>query len=315
MEYKEVESLLHKYLEGTASNADSALLESWYLEQNAKEKTDLSPQEFSEDLLLIRQGLPLQGKVRKMNPWRMAAAVAAALLIFFIGYQVWRDRPGHIAQEQLATLKAPSAPRQHTLADGSIVWVNAGSALKYPERFTGSTREVYLSGEAYFDIEHNANKPFIIHTGNVTTTVLGTAFNIREDHVKHTIAVTVTRGKVSVTSGNQLLGIVSPNRQLSFNTVNQETNLRTVNAAQAIAWQKIDLKFEDVSFDQAVKTLEERFGVKIKFANDKLKNCRFTGASLNGQKLEDVLKTICDFNNAAFQTKPDGSIIIYGPGC
>jgi len=315
MENQEIATLLRRYREGTASEVEIALLESWYLSLESGDIAELSPQEFSEDLLLIGIGLPLKNKVSKLSPWRRIAAVAAALALFFIGYLGWPDIQNRLHPATLRALTVPSGQKQQlTLADGSKVWVNAGSELKYPRTFSGKTREVFLSGEAYFDIQHDG-KPFIIHTGKVITTVLGTAFNIREDKTAHTIKVTVTRGKVSVANDGKLLGIISPDQQISFNTLNNVTVKQNVDAAQVMAWQKIDLKFEDVTFAEAAQRLESRFGVKISFANEKLKNCRFTGASLNGDRLEKALKTICDFNNASYQTLPDGSIMISGSGC
>lgn len=316
MENQEIAVLFRKYREGTISADEAALLESWYLSREPGDISELSPWEFSEDLLLIGEGLPLKHSLRKFNRWHSVAAVAAVVALFFIGYLQWPATQTGLHPASLTALTVPLGQKQQLImADGSKVWVNAGSQLKYPKTFSGKTREVYLSGEAYFDIQHDAAKPFIIHTGTVMTTVLGTAFNIREDKLGHTIQVTVTRGKVSVANKGVLLGIITPDQQISFNTLNQAMIKQNVDAVKVIAWQKIDLKFEDVTFAEVAKRLEERFSVKISFANDKLKNCRFTGASLNGDQLEKVLKTICDFNNATYQIRPDGSIIINGPGC
>lgn len=316
MENKDIELILTKYQERKASDAEKALLESWFLSPDLDAISELGPEAFGKNLLLMGEGLPLQGVVRKISWWPKVAAVAAALALFFMAYL---ERPlihnGH-HPVILTALTAPSGqPKQLTLADGSTVWVNRGSELKYPKSFDNKIREVYLSGEAYFDIRHDATKPFIIHTGNVITTVMGTAFDIKEDKTNHTIEVTVSRGKVSVANGRKLLGIITSNQQISFNTSNEKTTLQKIDAAQVAAWQKVDLKFEDVTFAEAAKRLENRFRVKISFGNDKIKNCRFTGASLTGDRLEKVLKAICDFNNATYQTQPDGSIVINGPGC
>jgi len=202
-----------------------------------------------------------------------------------------------------------------TLPDGSEVWANASSELKYPAIFNGKTREVYLSGEAYFDIAHDASKPFIIHTGTITTTVLGTAFNIKEDKAGQTIKVTVTRGKVRVDNGTKQLGILTPNQQISFNVLNSVATQTEVDASEAIAWQQKDMHFDDISFAEAAAQLEQRFHVTIHFSNDTIRKCRFTGTALEGEKLEKILKVICAFNNATYQTKADGSIIIDGTGC
>ncbi len=89
------------------------------------------------------------------------------------------------------------------LEDSTRVWLNAASSLEFPDEFNSKAREVYLSGEAYFDVKHADKIPFIIHTGNVSTTVLGTAFNIKAYPGQKNIIVSVSRGKVKVSRKNE----------------------------------------------------------------------------------------------------------------
>jgi ferric-dicitrate binding protein FerR (iron transport regulator) len=248
--------------------------------------------------------------------WIGIASAAAILVIFFAVFLQRPAQSGATVSNQLTALNVPlDQKKQVVLADGSKIWVNSLSELKYPQAFNGKTREVYLSGEAYFDIRHDASKPFIIHTGKVITTVLGTAFNIKEDNLQHTIVVTVTRGKVSVANGKSQLGVITPNQQISFNTVNNQHTQIDVDAKKAIAWQESDIHFDDITFAAAAGQLQQRFKVKISFANEKVKNCRFTGTALKEENLDKILKVICAFNNATYQTKADGSIVVDGPGC
>jgi transmembrane sensor len=328
MSRHQIAALLDRYLKGETTNEENELVERW-LEENSNANPlwhdlDRSAKDqwlssvFSEIKNTIHE---TEAKVvslpqRKRGLWRSIAAVAAVLLISFTLYLEWPSLQSRLHPVELTALQVPANQKKEiTLADGSRVWLNAGSELKYPKTFNGKTREIYLSGEAYFDVRHDASKPFIIHTGNVLTTVLGTAFNIKEDKNKHTIQVTVTRGKVSVASGNKLLGVIIPNQQISFNTLKAEVVQATVNANAVIAWQQSDLHFEDVSFGDAIAQLQQHFNVKISFSNAKLKDCRFTGTSLNGEELDKILKVMCAFNNAIYQIKPDGSIVIDGPGC
>jgi ferric-dicitrate binding protein FerR (iron transport regulator) len=322
-----VEALLDSYLKGETSKEENELVERW-LEENgnpnsAWHQLDQSGKDqwlagvFNEikESIHVDQSKVIVMPARK-HLWRSIAAVAAVLAIFFTLYLEWPVLQNRLQPVQLTALTAPAnQKKQVTLADGSHVWVNAGSELKYPQTFNSKTREVYLSGEAYFDIQHDAAKPFIIHTGNVLTTVLGTAFNIKEDKTLHTVEVTVTRGKVSVTNGDKPLGILTPNQQISFNLLNSKAIQSVVDARKVIAWQETELHFDDVTFAEAATQLQQKFNVKVSFNNDKLKNCRFTGTALNGDDLDKMLKVICAFNNATYQTKADGSILIDGPGC
>jgi transmembrane sensor len=316
----DIEDVLDRYLKGEASAGEIDRVEAW-LNQNGNTNADWQHMDkphrakWLSDLFNEIQadaGIS-EPKVVALRPrvlWLRIASVAAVLTIFFAAYLMWPSKSA-----QLITLDVGTGEKhQVALTDGSKIWINSASQLKYPGSFNGKTREVYLSGEAYFDIQHDATKPFIIHTGKVVTTVLGTAFNIKEDNAAHTVVVTVTRGKVSVANGSEQLGVITPNQQISFNTVSLEHSRQNVDANRAIAWQD-DIHFEDITFADAAAQLQQRFGVKISFANENVKNCRFTGTALKGEKLDKILKVICAFNNAAYKTRNDGSIIIDGPGC
>ena len=324
----QIEALLDRYRRGETSAAENETVERW-LEENGNPKPGWNGLDQSaKDQWLSSAFRDIKGTIhtegakvvqlpqRKRQFWRGIAAAAAVLILSFTLYLEWPVWQTRLHPVPLTALTVPANQKKEVnLADGSRVWVNAGSELKYPKTFNGKTREVYLSGEAYFDIRHDAAKPFMIHTGNVLTTVLGTAFNIKEDKNKHTVEVTVTRGKVSVANGSKLLGVLTPNQRISFNSVKSEAVKETVNAQRVIAWQQSDLHFDDVSFADAVSQLQIHFNVKISFSNDKLKNCRFTGTSLIGDNLDEILKVMCAFNHAAYQTRADGSILIDGPGC
>ena len=322
-----IEALLDRYLKGETSAEENRIVEDW-LEKSNNSHSEwqlLNPsrknQWLEEVLGEIQNSIQASKSERVVIPqrhhlWRHIAAVAAVLAICFTLYLEWPAFQGLVQSPALTALTVPlNQQKQIKLADGSKVWINSNSQLKYPPQFNGKTREVYLSGEAYFDIKHDADKPFIIHTGKVVTTVLGTAFDIKEDKMGHTIVVTVTRGKVSVVHGDRQLGIITPNQQISYNLLDSKSVQTEVDAKQAIAWQKTELHFEDITFAEAALELEQRFNVKINFSHDKIKDCRFTGTAIKGEKLDQILKVICAFNHATYQKKSDGSIMIDGAGC
>lgn len=320
MKETEVLALLKKYRDKNCSPEELAFLDRWYESREGNGIAELSETEFKEDLLYIAKGLPLYTPaLQKRRLWPQMGSVAAAAAVLVLGFILYTYTPffGKLkVQVQLTTLNVPAdQQRQLTLADGSTIWVNAGSKVGYPKQFDGKTREVYLSGEAYFDIKQDPDKPFIIHTGKLKTTVLGTAFNIKEDPQSHRVTVTVTQGKVSVANGTEVLGIIKPNQQISFNTAENKFALTNVDAMTAIEWQKTGLRFEDISFADAAIKLEQRFKLKISFENKKLQNCRFTGTALNGENLDQILKVICSFNKASYVKQPDGSMLIKGEGC
>jgi ferric-dicitrate binding protein FerR (iron transport regulator) len=322
-----LEDLLDRYVKQETSPEENQRIEQWLSESgnepSAWEQLDRTAQNqwlsnvFSDIQATIRKDDVKTVVLRPRHQlWYKIAGAAAALLITFGLYFLWSssDR-GTAAADFVSISAAKNQKQQIVLPDGSKVWLNSGAELKYPKAFEGKKRVVYLSGEGYFDIQHDDSKPFLIHTRNVLTTVLGTAFNIKEDPKQHTIEVTVTRGKVSVAQEGKTLGILTPNRQLSLNLATGNPTEKIVNAKAVIAWQDADLVFDDITLADAALQLEKHFQVKIKFSNERLKGCRFSGTAQKGEQLEKILNAMTAFNNASFQTQPDGTIIISGHGC
>lgn len=323
-----IEDLLDRYLNRQTTAEENELVEKWLANYNsgsAWEDMNASARKVWLDELFhdVQESINTDTSVtlvplKKSYPWfRYVAAIAASVAVFFTFYIAWPTLYDKITPNYFTTLQVPlNQTRQITLSDGSRIWLNAGSELRYPQTFDGKKREVFLTGEAYFDIHHDLEKPFIVHTGRLITTVLGTAFNIKALKPAEAVIVTVTRGKVSVANGTRLLGYLTPNRQLTFNKLNQQSVQKVVNANEVIAWQKeSEIHFDDITFGEAAKQLEQRFKVSISFKTEKVKNCRFSGTALQGKNLEQILKIICAFNNASYYHNQDGSIIVEGQGC
>ncbi|WP_214226710.1 FecR domain-containing protein [Pedobacter sp. B4-66] len=322
-----IEALLDRYLKKETSIEENQLIEKWLAENGNADSDWQQLDRSSKDQWLSDVFMDIKASIQQNEPkivpiksqkylWYKIAGVAAALILVFSLYLTWPLLEKQMLPTDLTSISIPDhEKKQITLADGTKVWLNEGSELKYAKVFNGKTREVYLSGEAYFDVKHDASRPFLIHTGKVLTTVLGTAFNIKEDPSKHTLEVTVTRGKVSVADDGKLLSILTSNQQVSVDLLTGKPTEKIVDAKTVIAWQDNDMLFDDITFADAAIQLEQHFNVKIAFNNEKLKNCRFSGATLRGDKLDKILDVITDFNNATWKLKSNGHIMIYGEGC
>lgn len=314
----DIETLLDRYLKRETSPVEDQLIEKWLTENEIADPAWQHLNRPAKDQWLSEVLLDIKSSIKGNEPkvvlkesrrylWYKIAGVAAVLMLIFGLYLSW--------PELNSTVIPADQKKQITLADGTRVWLNSGAELKYPEAFAGKSRTVYLSGEAYFDVQHDPDKPFLIHTGKVLTTVLGTAFNIKEDLQRHTIQVTVTRGKVSVTDDGKLLSILTSNQQVSLDLSSRKAVKKTVDANAVIAWQNNDLLFDDITLADAAIQLQQRFHVKITFSNDQLKKCRFSGSTFKDDQLDKILDAITGFNNATWKRKSDGNIIIYGEGC
>lgn len=201
------------------------------------------------------------------------------------------------------------------LPDGSKVLLHGNSKLEYADHFTGATREVTLTGEAYFDVAHNAAKPFIIHSGHIKTTVLGTAFNIKAWPAEKEITVTVTRGKVKVENESGVLGILTPDQQISVNTQNNQSKQLTVQAEEELSWKNQEYTMDNVTLDEAITELQIRYGIIIEMAaGENPGNCRITASFKQDESLDYVLNVICKLYKASWK-KENGRILLSNIQC
>jgi transmembrane sensor len=250
--------------------------------------------------------------------WRWAAAAAVLICAVSVGW--WMARENSIIETLVQNEKKlqPSvfSGKQFVrLPDGSTAILNHKSQLSYGSDFGTDARAVILSGEAFFDIQHNPSKPFKVITGDVTTTVLGTAFNVRAYPGQGEIKVTVSRGKVQVDNKKKTLGIIIPDQQIAVNTTTDEYVQTNTKAEAVIEWKSKYLILNDVSMETAAAIIEEKYNTKIIFVNEKVKECRITATFLNGEDIEQVLTVVSGVLNATYTTQPDGNIRLDGKGC
>ena len=263
--------------------------------------------------------IPLMKPERKYRRWY---AVAAAVLI--VALAIWGLMPGkkelgtRLAKNNIKTLQpvADSKEKKYVrLQDGSTVLLNEGSHLEYPDTFSADTREITLTGEAYFDIRHDATRPFIVHTGNVSTTVLGTAFNIKAYPGQKEVTVTVTRGKVKVSDDKKTIGVITPNESIAVNLGNKSYKQEKVNAEEVVEWKKQYLVLDDISLEDAAVLIDSKYHVNISFSKEALKQCRISATFLDNENLEQVLTVVTSVVDAAYTIQPNDQVIIRGEGC
>ena len=201
--------------------------------------------------------------------------------------------------------KAPLGHRiMRSFPDGSKIWLNAGSTVRISKNFSGKTREVYLQGEAFFDVVHDAKKPFVIHTGEITTQVLGTAFNVNAYPQKE-ISVVVLRGLVGVKDEHRLLGLVKPDQQLKYDRKTKTSSSGQINAHLLTSWMRNELQLNNVSMKDAAETLARWYNVKIVFNNVSLKGSSFTASFSAGAPLKQVMGIISKINGFNYKLSAD----------
>jgi len=288
------------------------LLDVLWREVPPKAMSENSVERILEDIVGER---PPSVYVSRVFLWtRIAASLA---FIALAGVAVYLHSSSTKNQYSLAaSTPSPLADTRFIkLADGSTVVLNEGSKLDYPAEFSSSSREVRLTGEGYFDIAHDSNRPFIVHTGKLKTTVLGTAFNIKAYPGESDITVTVTRGKVKVSDDKKVLGILNPDQQITFNTSLERSEQKPVNSHAVAAWIEKDIFFDDISVAEALEQLEKRFQISVDLQNDKILGCRFTATFVRGEDVEQILRILCDFNKATLKVYSNSKYVIEGGEC
>jgi len=181
-----------------------------------------------------------------------------------------------------------------TLADNTVVWLNAGSRLVYPTTFAGKTREVLLFGEAYFEVAKNADKPFIVKTSDIQVKVLGTHFNVSAYAEDKVIQTVLQEGSVELRKNDAgIFGeriVLKPNQMASFSKSTSETALYDVDASYYTLWTKGLLSFDEVDFDKILKKVERFYNITVDFSEPALSTIRISGKlDLKGTR-EEVLE-------------------------
>lgn len=261
--------------------------------------------------------------------------VAASFFISFVLYLIYSrpdskerfitfiPRENHIHQrntdDQTAIVR---------LSDGSVVRLEKDASIHYPKQFTGGQREVYLQGDAFFEVAKDSRKPFIVYSGSIVTRVLGTSFFIRDDP-RNQIEVEVRSGKVQVFENTKLTGskgtqhvLLQPNQKVIFNesdgsflTGISEKPVRVksngnefVESMEPVVFVYTKTNLKDILLD-----LERNYAIDIVLENENLNNCFFTG-DITDQDLFSKLKIICLTIDADYEIN-GSKILITGTGC
>lgn len=192
------------------------------------------------------------------------------------------------------------------LADGTRVWLNAESTLRFSYPFD-SLRTVYLDGEAYFEVAHNAAKPFEVRAGENTLRVLGTKFNVRA-YKEQPYQVTLLEGKVQISNGIDT-EILVPNKQLNQPSEAKTYEVIPVNAKLYSAWTKGVFEFNNASLKDIMCQLERWYNVEVDYATEDLKDIRFTGSILKNESLGYALEMIQKISDVRFSKRNEQVLI------
>ena len=148
--------------------------------------------------------------------------------------------------------------------------------MRYPDQFVGDKREVFLTGEAYFEVKSDSLHPFIVHASDVAVRVLGTSFNINAYAEGAWVKTTLVEGQVEAHCGYKNI-IMAPGTQVAYNKTTQESDYFPVNVQQFISWKEGYYEFEDMSLEELMQIFTRWYNLNIEFADPKVKEIKFSG--------------------------------------
>lgn len=197
------------------------------------------------------------------------------------------------------------------LSDGTVVNLNSGSRLKYPIQFSSDTvRQVFLEGEAYFNVTKNLEQSFVVNTDNLKTSVYGTQFNVTSYSSNDIDLVVLVEGKIGVSLNEHKEILLIPNELASVHKENGVLSKSKVDIKKYVAWRDGVLWFDSEPFDNIIRTLERHYNVIIHNKLQNLNAIRFTGTFENNESITEILDVFADYKSFKFK-KENNVITIY----
>lgn len=304
---KTIAYLLQTHFSGNATSAAKEIILSWLKESPDHEAHYKEYSErwalqhlshFSKDkdavhLRILNKLIAAQQKYRlniRLSIVRIAAVFVLGMAVSYFAGNYFIPA----ANTDLFTeASVPNGSRSSLrLPDGSAVWLNAGSRLIYKNDFGKENREVYLEGEAMFDVVSDSLNPFKIETAEINAVVWGTKLSVKAYEDDSKIEVTLLEGKVRVEQPDGYAVILAPNQQICFNKTTKSMIQQNVDAAKHMGWVNDKIYFFDESFETIARQLERLYDIKIVIHSDKLKKEKFYGSFDKSDGIQHIMGMI-----------------------
>lgn len=289
--------ILYKFFEGKASPKEQRLIGQW-LDESEKHKEVLVRERMVFDAMIVSGGITDRQSVQSRKKrtrvvFMELLCVAAVILVMFLvgGYIYVRKMEEIRLANNIVTV--PVGQRVNLqLPDGTSVWLNASSEIIYPAYFSGSTREIHLNGEAYFEVEHNASKPFIVHTETFDIKVLGTKFNVEAYKGMEGFTTALMEGSVEVTDRKNKDKSVRlyPAQKVAFR--NGELCKSPIDNYDVYRWREGLICFKETRFADLMRQLEKNYGVRILINNEAVKEKVFSGKFRTTDGIDNALRLL-----------------------
>ena len=272
--------------------------------------------------------------VERLSRWpSFGWYAAAASVVLLLGAFLWFGELAKTSPDLPAVMQTTSSdaqvadafalvrgPRSVQLPDSSRIQLSANSSLRFPKVFELEKREVYLIGEAFFDVTRRPEQPFLVHTDDLVTRVVGTSFRIKAYGHDRNVSVDVKTGKVAVSvrgfeensRDRQKSVTLTPNQKVVYEA-SQAQLQKSITDNPVPLNRQVDLRFDEAPIAEVILAVEREYGIPIRIDKVRLAHCTLT-TSIDGLPLFDQMKLICRAVNATYVQK-DGGIVVQGGSC
>ena len=314
--FRFLSTLLQRYFTGSASTKEKQIIDSWDAEaswKKYKEKVNDRKMEKACDEVWNNISVQLQfeekRKTFRLPTYFQRYAAAAAIFILLGGgilFYTQHSITGHnidiAAQAKTIFQTTNDQIRLVILPDGSRIQMNRGTTFSYATHaFNRKQREVWLEGEAFFEVAKNKEKPFIIHTGTMQTTVRGTSFNVKAYPQLAENVVSVRSGKVEVSSRNQMLAVLTKNKQLTFHSTTKHFQTNDMDWENAAGWMDGKLVLCNANVKELQFRMKQNFNADLTIEGSLLEGVMFNSSFNRGTGLKDILERICALYNVHYE--------------
>lgn len=326
MEKKNLTLLIEKYRNGKCSAEEKRMLEK-YLDSFQKGESDWnennmgSLQEAEERI--FAGVMNRISSAKRINLYSLANSntllkIAASILLLVSAFSVILYLNGGLSSstsnitwnEKITKTGEKSIL---TFLDGTKITLNAGSKLKYPSNSDRELREIYLEGEAYFDVAKDPSRPFIVYSQNIATTVLGTSFNVQAFPDENEIMVSLVEGNVKVSRTNENttedIVILKPEQQLIYSKMYDISRIEIFDLQESVGWKDNIIKFNDEPLLKAFSKLERFYGVKFELDNQSKANLKIT-AKFKDDSFKTVAEVIKKLTGLKYKTVTEKNNVI-----
>ncbi|RHU29241.1 DUF4974 domain-containing protein [Parabacteroides sp. TM07-1AC] len=311
---------LYKYFEGIASPEEEAAVYRWLDASSENEEELLKEREFFDAMILAgsadekAEGEKLALDANKgpfIRPWMREVLKVAAVVAVTVacGLYFYASEKKELLAA-MNTITVPAGQRVNlTLSDGTTVWLNARSEMVYPAVFSGAKREVKLDGEGYFEVKHDKESPFVVHTRKCDIEVLGTKFNVEAYSDSEEFSTSLMEGSVKVTDNSAVSASVLLKPDQEVHMKDGRLLVSFIDDYDHFRWRDGLVCFDNIAFSELMKRFEKCYGISIVVENKKLEEYSCSGKFRISDGLDNALRILQRNAKYTFERNDDNTIV------